>query len=294
MVVEETSVVVVINEEAERINVVEVRPFLIIPLHELVHVVSTTEDVANGVVHRIVEESGDVILIGTDVGWISVEALSHLEDSGGRSILSPERSFNFGNSVDTDSVKVVLLDDVMYPVFEGLANPRVVLIKVGQVSQAAVLDVTWVIPVGDLAVAVIVVSRVKRIDLAVVSTDGTNMVRDDIEHHPDVPGVSSIDEVGKILLATEVGVDGVPVLGPVAVISLANVVDDGRNPDGIESHALDVVKIVLNTLEGSATVHAEVGAGVSIGRVLGESISEDLVNRTLFPFGCVACLCSKN
>jgi len=83
-------------------------------------------------------------------------------------------------------------------------------------------------------------------------------------------------------------VDFVPVAGPVAVVSGVKVVDDGTDPDGVKSHATDVVKVVLEAVESSTAVVAEVSAGIISSAVLSVAIGEDLIDRSLLPSGGVA------
>jgi len=56
--------------------------------------------------------------------------------------------------------------------------------------------------------------------------------------------------------SAEVLLDLELVLRPVAVVTAGNVVDDGRDPDGIEAHACDVVQPVHDAFECAAAVVA--------------------------------------
>lgn len=156
MVVQETSVVVVVNEDSESVNVVEVIFFSVVARLNLAHVLSTSEHVANRVVHGVVEQTSKIVLVRSHVSGVSIEALSHLEDTGGFSILAPEIALDLGNGIDTDTVEVVLLNDALNPVLEVLTHIGVVLVKIGEVSKTAVLNIACIVPVSDLAVAVVV------------------------------------------------------------------------------------------------------------------------------------------
>lgn len=68
------------------------------------------------------------------------------------------------------------------------------------------------------------------------------------------------------------------------MVSSVTVVNDGRNPDGIEAHSLDVVEVVFDPFESSPTVVAQVAAGRLGFIITSESISEELVDRSLLPF----------
>lgn len=118
MVVKETGVVVIVNEKTEGIDIGEVGFFCIVSLLDFTHVLTATEDVVDGVVHRVVEEPGDGALVGSDVSGVTIEALSHLEDAGGLTELIPEVFGNLGDGVDSETIEAVGLYQIFNPVFE--------------------------------------------------------------------------------------------------------------------------------------------------------------------------------
>jgi hypothetical protein len=288
MVAKETRIVVVVDEETEGGDVGEVTLLSIVAVLDVTHVLARAKHILDGVVHGVVEESGDVTLVGSDVSRVAVEVLSHLEDARGISELLPEVLSNFGNGVDTNTIEVVRGDEVLNPVLELATDPLVVLVEIGKIGKTAVLNLLLVVPVGDLAVIVVVFSRVVRCDLSVIGTDGGNVVSNNVYHHPDAHIVSSRDERLEVISSAEVGVDLIPVAGPVAVVSGVEVVDDGADPDGVESHAFDVVKVVLEAVESATAVVTEVSAATISGAVLSVAIGEDLIDGSLFPSGGVA------
>lgn len=118
------------------------------------------------------------------------------------------------------------------------------------------------------------------------------MVGDNIDHNPDVLGVGGVDEVLKVVGATEVAVEVLPVASPVAVVAAIDVINNGGNPDGVEAHTLDVVKVIGHALVVSTTVAAEVTAAVGAAVTASESIGEHLVNSALLPASSVCGLSS--
>lgn len=80
------------------------------------------------------------------------------------------------------------------------------------------------------------------------------MVADDIKHYPDAFLMCRIDHSNKRLVVSEVGVYFVPVEGSIAVVVLPVIFGDGRNPNSIETHALDVVKLIFDTMECASAV----------------------------------------
>ena len=88
----------------------------------------STEDIGDGVEHRVVKESGYRALVRSDVGGIPVEDLAHLEDARGGTILSPEVLGDFRDGVDANTIEPVLGYDSLDPVLEVLTHITVALV----------------------------------------------------------------------------------------------------------------------------------------------------------------------
>ena len=104
------------------------------------------------------------------------------------------------------------------------------------------------------------------------------MVGDNIDHNPDVFLMASVNELDEFFRSTEVLVDLIEVAGPVSVISTRSVGDDWGDPDSVESHTLNVVQVVQDTLESSTTVVEEVIAWLRVTISFGKSVSDDLID----------------
>ena len=109
------------------------------------------------------------------------------------------------------------------------------------------------------------------------------MVGNNIDHNIHSFIMSSVDEVLKVILWSELTVDLLPVSGPVSMVSSIEVIDNRGDPDGIEAHTSDVVKVILNTLEVSSAISGEILANVGRSISSGESIGQKLVNSSSFP-----------
>lgn len=105
----------VVDKHSKGIDITEVSLLNTVSVADIIHGLSTSKDIANGVVHWVVEQSCDVILIGTDVGWVTIEALSHLEDASSLTILLPEVAWHLWDSVNSNSIEAVLLDNATNP-----------------------------------------------------------------------------------------------------------------------------------------------------------------------------------
>ena len=284
MVVQESWVVMVVNEDTEGINVLEVLLFLIVPVLDVVHRLAASENVADSVVHWIVEKRGQMVLVRSYVGWIAVEALTHLEDSSSLAVLRPEVLWYFRNCVDADAVEAIGLHDSFDPVLEVASDIAVALVEIGKVSKTAVFDGVLVVPV-DVTLRVVVLAVVEWVDFAEIVANWGNVVSDDVDHDPDVLGVGSIHKSLEVICSAEVLVDLFPVGGPVAMVAWIQVLDNWRDPDRVESHTLDVVKMVDHSFVVSTAVVAQVRASIVAVVFTSESVREDLVDGTFLP-GC--------
>lgn len=158
--VQESSVVVVVNEDTKGINVIEFRFLLGVPVSDAVHAPATAPDVLDSEVHGVVEKAGNVVLVVTHIVGITVEDFSETEYSSSLGVLTPKVFWHFGNSINSDTVQVVLLHNTLDPPFKIFSNVGVLLSEIGQVSQSAVLHLLLVAPIIDLAVWVVVLGFV--------------------------------------------------------------------------------------------------------------------------------------
>ena len=62
------------------------------------------------------------------VSIVSVEVLTHLENTSGSAVFSPEIFGDFGDRIDTDAIEAILLNKVTNPVLEVAADVGVALI----------------------------------------------------------------------------------------------------------------------------------------------------------------------
>ena len=100
----------VIDEKTQEAQVSKVFRFSVETSLNVAHELAASKNIVNCVVHWVVKKSSHVVLVGTYISWVSVEALSHLENSGGCTKLAPKRLRNFRNCVNPDSVKAESLN----------------------------------------------------------------------------------------------------------------------------------------------------------------------------------------
>jgi hypothetical protein len=86
------------------------------------------------------------------------------------------------------------------------------------------------------------------------------------------------------LLSPKVWINLVPVKSSITVVVITIVFGDRRNPNGIETHTLNVVELVLDALEGTSTVLVKVWARSSATICPPEAVSNNLIDSSLLPF----------
>jgi hypothetical protein len=101
---------------------------------------------------------------------------------------------------------------------------------------------------------VVVHGLVEWVDRRVVFTDWGYMVGDHIYHHPYSQCVSSIHKCFKRVSISEIGIDSFEISCPVSMVTFFTVVEDWRDPNGIETKVLDILKLGCNSSEVSTAI----------------------------------------
>jgi hypothetical protein len=138
----------VINENTKSVNVLEVGGFGIVSWFNLIHGFTTAKYVLNCIVHWIVEQSCQIILIWTNIGRVSIKAFAHLENTCGCSIFRPKTFRNFWNCVNSYSIKAIGLNEIFNPILKILTNIRIVLIKIWQTCKTTIFNRVLIVPVN--------------------------------------------------------------------------------------------------------------------------------------------------
>ena len=112
----------------------------------------------------------------------------------------------------------------------------------------------------------IILCPVEWVDLTIVITwNWCHTVGNNINHNIHSFSMGSVNQTLQIVIRTKVIIGLLPILGPISMIAISPVVNDRRNPDGIESHAFDVVEMVLDALPGTTTIVGQICACTSPG-----------------------------
>jgi len=125
------------------------------------HALSIMKDVSYGVVHGVVEEASYILLERSNVGRVSIEALSKAENTCRLGELRPELLFDLRDSIDSDTIKVVFLNQLLNPLLQVVSNVRVILIEIGKSGETTILNFLLISPVVNLTLVVVVLSLVQ-------------------------------------------------------------------------------------------------------------------------------------
>ncbi len=123
VVVDETCVVVAVNEQTKGVNKFEITALCVVALLNTTHILTITEHIVDGVVHWVVEKASDVVLVGNDIGRVAVKNLTLLEDARRGAKFRPEVFLDFGDGVDADAIEAVGAYRGLDPDFKGRADP---------------------------------------------------------------------------------------------------------------------------------------------------------------------------
>ena len=80
------------------------------------------------------------------------------------------------------------------------------------------------------------------------------MVSNDVEHHPDISSMTSLDQRMELISRAEVLIDLLPVECSISMVVRFGVVGYWRNPYCIKSHSLNVIEMVSYAIESSTTI----------------------------------------
>lgn len=124
---------------------------------------------------------------------------------------------------------------------------------------------------------------VKRINFVIISINISNMIGNYIKHHPNSHWLSSLDHVLEVLLVSKIWIDFVPIKCCVAMVVIAIVLWNGRDPDSVKTHSLNITELILNSFESATAVFGEIRTWLSGTISSPEPISNDLIYGSLFP-----------
>jgi len=165
-------------------------------------------------------------LVAGNVWEVITENFSDGVDTSSFGEISPEVLGNIRDSVDSEGVKIISLDEVSNPLEESLLNEGMILIKIRESTKPASFHSVRVHGTNlfTFRILVVVAGVVERNNSGVVPVINiSNVVGNDVNHDPHVSLVASTDEFLELFSCAELFVDLIEVAGPVAMISSLSV-----------------------------------------------------------------------
>mmetsp|Transcript_20292 Transcript_20292/g.71761 ORF Transcript_20292/g.71761 Transcript_20292/m.71761 type:complete len:438 (+) Transcript_20292:258-1571(+) len=286
---QEPRVVVVVDEGAQQVGVLEGAVRLQHGL-QLEHGAARCEHGAHGEEQRVRQDPVErLALEGRDVAHVAVEDLAHRVHAHLLLEVVPEAVVDLGHRVGAHAVEAKVVEQHRRVLQQAVVHELLALVEVGQAREAAVLHLRAVVPVRDVAVGGAAVAVVEVGGLVegheAGAADAARVVAHVVHHHihhdPHARVVRRLHQRLQVVSGAHVRVHLGEVALPVAVVAARRVVDDRRDPDGIEAHAGDVGHLLRKSLPRAAAVVAQVT--VPARRIV-EAVRDHLVDGALRPF----------
>lgn len=262
----------VVQETTEKGGVGEVAIYRRNHTDELIEALSSAIESANKrVIDRIVERVDRGILLVTSNVWsIAEENLTLVEDAGSVDEIRPETLTDVLDGVNANGINSVIGNKLFNPVVPIRNNSVAFSVQVGQsdrvVTKPALLNVGLVVVISDPAEGMVVIRSTERTisfgRLESRTRGGGDVVNDDVDLEIHSPVVQRRTQRLELISGPKVGVERLGIKGPVTVIRLAfagstaNVFDNGRYPDSVKAHSLNVVELLSQSGPCSTTVLA--------------------------------------
>lgn len=251
------------------------------------------------VVCSIIHQTREIILIRAED--IRIPVPDFAEDMNSTSCgleARPKARRDFVSGVDAEAVDGVSGDDLADPLIPHVCNDGVLGSQIrkgnGVGAHPAVFDRVDVIVV-DFAGRVEVGLFVKGVELAVVDRrprgEGCHVIGHDVDHEIHASFVQLVGQRFQIFLGAELGVDGIEILRPVAMVGVAIfarldlVLDDGTDPDRSEAHLLNVIQLIDEPDPSATAVLIQIARCRRRPITPCKPVGHDLIDRLPPPFG---------
>jgi len=169
------------------------------------------------------------------------------------------------DSVDSDTINFVVRYEPLDPSDEHIENNWIVLLsQVRQSFKLALLEHSLVVAVlvapVDGTTVVLMGGTVEGVHFrGWVILPG--VVHNNVHHKPHVTFLQGRTESWKFVDCPVFFVQSVEVLGPLAVLAVIEVENDGRDPDRVEPHAWDLVQLTSESSKCASTIGLKVRTG---------------------------------
>jgi len=257
----ETRLIMVINECSKNTGVLEVLFVFLKAIAQVTHGLAICKDITHSEIHRIAENTIEATLITRNIRNVTVVVFTNGEFADSRLKLFPERLLDFSNGIDTQTLAIIS-SQLLDVLDEVLTDEGVGLIEIRKARETTMFNLRLVIPMLDVAASrtaltiMIVIDTVERDEFIIPSIllGVTHMISNNIDHKVHITILEGIVEADEITQSAKILINSSDILSPIAMITLISVLDDRANPDSIKAHTLNIVQVLLDTLESSTTI----------------------------------------
>lgn len=172
--------------------------------------------------HWNIENWVYIVLIRSYVIWTFPKHFSYLKNSWGFGKFCPKFFGNMGQCIDPNSIKLIFLNQIIYPLEQILLDKLVLLSEIWQSWKSAVFNLPLVFPVFDLTLGMVVFWLIKWVYLSEIICV-PNMIWNNINQNKNIPLVGSLYQWCQVLLGSKVLIQRFKVYLPVSMVSMAKV-----------------------------------------------------------------------
>lgn len=257
-----SSVIMVITEVSHVIQFIQVEisaPFIVV-ISKIIHIFLIEKSVPNPEEKWIIQNTIDMPNVITEVKHISIKDLSNSVYSCSLRKLCPEPLGYLWNSIDSQTINMILLNEISYPIQKSISNIWIFLLEICKSSQSTVFNFPLIVSgkviVCNFTPIMIMVALFEGIIDTKISIKVSHMISNDINHDPNASFVTGTNEINKILLTSKSIVELIYISAPITMISSISIIDYRRDPDGIKAHSLNIIKIIDDSSISSTTIVA--------------------------------------
>jgi hypothetical protein len=119
----------IVNENDESINIFRFALLFIKSIFNVMHKLAWSKNIFDWKVHCIIENSGHMILVITNIIWLSNKNFTDLKNTSSLSIFTPKIFLNFWNCINSDTIKSKSFNLFFDPCLQIFSCIRIALIK---------------------------------------------------------------------------------------------------------------------------------------------------------------------
>lgn len=185
---ESSSIIMIITEVGHIVESVWINIFapLVIVVSKIVHILLVEQSVSNPKEERIVKASVQRTQVTSNVPHVAIEDLTNSVNSWGLRELTPEPFGYFWDSIDSETINMILADKISNPIQKCGPHIVIFLFEICQLGKSAVLDpvliVVGEILIWNLAPVVIVRGIIERSVDSEVGVEIPHVIADHVNH----------------------------------------------------------------------------------------------------------------